>query len=60
MFKIDINVDSVDNDDEGADYGDTDGFLGHCLNMIVEGLDPATVAIMLELNITRPTAGDFS
>ena len=24
----------------------------------VEGLDPATVATMLELNITHPTAGD--
>ena len=57
MFKIDNDVDSVDNDADGDDYGDTDGFLGHCLNMIVEGLDPATVATMLELNITRPTAG---
>ena len=28
------------------------------MNMIVEGLVPATVATMLELNITRPTAGD--
>ena len=27
MFKIDNDVDSVDNDDEGDDDGDTDGFL---------------------------------
>ena len=26
--------------------------------MIVEGLDPAIVATMLELNIMHPTAGD--
>ena len=27
MFKIDNDVDSVDNDDNGDDYGGTDGFL---------------------------------
>ena len=27
MFKIDNDVDSVDNDDEGDDYADNDGFL---------------------------------
>ena len=27
MFKIDNDVDSVDNDDDGDDSADTDGFL---------------------------------
>ena len=27
MFKIDNDVDSVENDDDGDDFGDTDGFL---------------------------------
>ena len=60
MFKIDNDVDSVENDDDGDDFGDTDGFLGHYLNMVVdvEGLDPATVATMLESNIMHRTAGD--